>query len=1217
MPNYSLKSKFHYNLIFLFILILFVKDQEILNKYKDISNEDVYKVYLNNSTKIGLWWKKDDYKLLIHILSIDCEINLEVNKTIKFKNISSYINYAYYITKDYKENIYLTINPLISSIKEQAQKRNYPLIINTVKYSYFYTPFPTLNVKENEPIFLYFNSDLKSIQLVYTTSNIEQPIIVSFFIKEKIKFKIEISNQNNKIINKIINYKENIIFKPKSYYTNYDILISLDEENIIDSTMIVKIIQNNSSPIYLQKNQLNLGFIPIEFDYYYYYMEIFKGEKGEIMLFNKRQNGILKGKIIEKNNTKIPKEDEFPKYNENDTLSNKSLEFNIYNQKLSFNSSHIKECENGCFLLITYYSNISKSLDINGTEFSILSRIWNEEELKSQIINIPLEEYIFGYFNETTVNIHYYSVFIPNETDNVYIEIHGMNISGYYQEGISQINTTNMANNTKKLFEKCQNKMIIKLNPEDIELKSFKGEYISFAFEKDINDFHSSYYYFRILQQNYENNYTIYPLDTNKENYCETKNKKCFFLLRNEYNKLSNKIYIYNLEKNNISSKVIYLNESYYYSKDLNLTKLYEDENKEFQSINGLLSLDLNMSEHFILIALKSNEEKNLTIVPSIFYKQSISSSIDIYSYQLYHLPEKQFQQFNLVQNTSLKYRILINSTEGEGYICFDQTCDSTHNYIHITELKIYSFSIPNKESIFIYPKNNLTYNIKLIDEISNEIIKELNYQNNIDNINSIKESFPLIYFIKDTKYNGIYINFIFKFDDSNIENNNLLIKGYELDYSEMLSIKNNKDSILISSKEIEGKYDNITNIGTIELCKYNKNYNYLEDKYFMITIENITSFDFIDIKKEIYVFSIDKNYVLLPINQYIRNSFNLLENKNIIQKYFFEKEKISNKEFILEFSSNYDSIELIFNDLTNYSTPEIIGGFKKYYLSIESNNSNDYYFNVVIKPTNKLSVVKTLLEVNVIIKYYNIKDTEINFDYIGNQNFNLERISIKDNYSDYKLIISSNISESISFNSSNNLNFIYYLRLIKKEDILNYEELNTIASISSNVSYIDKYNTIESSKEFYFNLTNLENNESYIASFFIKVENKSKEEETYYYSMNYEFSTELESNNNTDNNNRTDSNGNTDSDNKTDIDSIKNSSENNYINMIVIFIFIFIIILILIISFIIWRKLRIKNRSLENKVNAIDFSSGINDDLINKKELSERRYDSYENTFI
>ena len=92
---------------------------------------------------------------------------------------------------------------------------------------------------------------MKTINLIYTNSNSEQPIIVSFFIKEKIKFKIEISNNKNKIINKIINYKENIIFKPKSYYINYDILISLDEEDIINSTMIVKIIQNNLSPIYL------------------------------------------------------------------------------------------------------------------------------------------------------------------------------------------------------------------------------------------------------------------------------------------------------------------------------------------------------------------------------------------------------------------------------------------------------------------------------------------------------------------------------------------------------------------------------------------------------------------------------------------------------------------------------------------------------------------------------------------------------------------------------------------------------------------------------------------------------------------------------------------------------------------------------------------------------------------------------------------------------
>ena len=92
--------------------------------------------------------------------------------------------------------------------------------------------------------------------------------------------------------------------------------------------MIVKIIHYNSAPFYLQKNQFNLGFIPIDIDCYYYYMEIFKGEGGEIMLFNKRQNGILISNIIKKNITadnkyKIPKVSEFPKYHEKGILTKK------------------------------------------------------------------------------------------------------------------------------------------------------------------------------------------------------------------------------------------------------------------------------------------------------------------------------------------------------------------------------------------------------------------------------------------------------------------------------------------------------------------------------------------------------------------------------------------------------------------------------------------------------------------------------------------------------------------------------------------------------------------------------------------------------------------------------------------------------------------------------------------------------------------------------
>ena len=208
---------------------------------------------------------------------------------------------------------------------------------------------------------------------------------------------------------------------------------------------------------------------------------------------------------------------------------------------------------------------------------------------------------------------------------------------------------------------------------------------------------------------------------------------------------------------------------------------------------------------------------------------------------------------------------------------------------------------------------------------------------------------------MKDVKYNGISI--YFKFNNSNNEYNNLKIKGYALDYSEILSIKEKNDiKVMDSTNEIIGKYDNITNSGTLDLnneliqSKYKGTNKYIEDKYYMIIIENINS---INLRNDIYVFSKDQNYILLPKNKYIRSSF-LIENKNITQKYYFEKENITNNKLILEFSSNYENIELSFNDYINYNNPEINGGFKRYVLSINSHNPNDFYFNILIKPINQ-----------------------------------------------------------------------------------------------------------------------------------------------------------------------------------------------------------------------------------------------------------------------
>ena len=235
--------------IFLFILILNI--QESINEI--IKEGEIKTIYLYNLRNTILYSKKNfglNSPILIHFLSIDCNIQIEelYKKELEMK-INNF-NYGAYSVLISDNEAKLNIYPLINSSIERFRYGNYPLIINRISFAN--STIPQLNVKENVPIFLNFNEFLKKIKLVYNfiESNDDNPIIVSFFIKEKIKFKIEISDDEKNITNRIINDKENIIFRPEIGKV-YNILITPYEEDIINSTMIVKIIQNNSTPFYL------------------------------------------------------------------------------------------------------------------------------------------------------------------------------------------------------------------------------------------------------------------------------------------------------------------------------------------------------------------------------------------------------------------------------------------------------------------------------------------------------------------------------------------------------------------------------------------------------------------------------------------------------------------------------------------------------------------------------------------------------------------------------------------------------------------------------------------------------------------------------------------------------------------------------------------------------------------------------------------------------
>ena len=354
MEEYLPKINIQFILFFLSLLISNISCKDIENIYDNTNGKQnlqynkqetpiriepgtVYKINLDrlNSKNISFIISTQfrQFDLLIHFYPLECDIYIydELYKGERIYNISNYNYNAFYTLISKTLFTTFDVKSLMNSISTEYQNIMCPLIINSIKI--FDNTIPELVVNEKEPILFYFRDEVPKLKLIYSHNN-KNPIIVSFYIKEKIRFRIECNDGEEKI-NKIIYYKETILIKPKSSNNKYNILITRMDP--INSVVIIKVSGNNYSPFYLQNNILNLGFIPKNEICQYYYMKVYKGQEGEILLNNKRLNGKLISKIINKNeNDDILNITIFPECNNKTiNLSNEFLLFNEYNKKLS------------------------------------------------------------------------------------------------------------------------------------------------------------------------------------------------------------------------------------------------------------------------------------------------------------------------------------------------------------------------------------------------------------------------------------------------------------------------------------------------------------------------------------------------------------------------------------------------------------------------------------------------------------------------------------------------------------------------------------------------------------------------------------------------------------------------------------------------------------------------------------------------------------------
>ena len=361
-------------------------------------------------------------------------------------------------------------------------------------------------------------------------------------------------------------------------------------------------------------------------------------------------------------------------------------------------------------------------------------------------------------------------------------------------------------------------------------------------------------------------------------------------------------------------------------------------------------------------------------------------------------------------------------------------------------------------------------------------------------------------------------------------------------------------------NQPIIGQFDERSNNALIVFDKDTKDNN-KKDEYYLIIIDSETTISE-EISFDILAISKDDSQYSLPINEYISGSFNLINNEVQSQKYYInDAKKDKDNYFIIEFSSNYENIEIDFINNTDsnkiFLNKTNIGRIYKYKIKIEYNEAIDNYFLVKLKEhqTIKGDNKKYLQNANYILRYFYEDDIEEIYNF-----FKFNAIKEFTNNS-FIIRINKDIDQKIySGNYSDNYEFTYIFYIYENESILKNELIDTIAPIDSEKTYLDIAYDNETFSQKNITLDNIYDKE-YTGSVFLIVQDINDKNKKSYYSYTFNIS--------------------------------KNEKKKKKLKLaeILISIIFVIIIIIIIIICIKYRNVIKRNKTLEEKVNSISFS--------------------------
>ena len=516
-----------------------------------------------------------------------------------------------------------------------------------------------ISLSEGVPHRYTFSKDHPFIFYSYHVSDISKTLVLNFRLIDKTSFNITI-----KINRKNLNIENNRIYRNSQLYIRESdfkgrcdelevctVLVSVEMGNSeLERRVELTMYQIDSTPFYLEKNVVKQDVLHGN-TVKHYYFEIVDEEYGDITLDFKRGSGFIYADV-QKRELLTPMDNpdwrglyRFPKF------VNESLKFRTYGKKIDITKNDTKDCQDGCYVLISIVSNDNYYGDyIEDTvpfRISINPRIMKtDNNIASPKVKIDVNEFVVGdivFGRADNRKYDYYTVTLPYESEYVLIDWQADSPSLIINVGTNRPTM----NDSHFSFPPTDNDCVHRMNKTTILEKggldtkaSLRGVTLTLGIYSDINDsIQSSPYAFKIFMPYIMDKEThisseIIHIRSDQKVQCipffyKSKNICVFAVIFDDIDKDNSLVLLPRSQDESVkleifgklsNAEIIETNNV----KEIDVLTAYVFDNKNFKEESKYVYIDKipkNASYFFIVTAEQSNAIIEVLSSTQLFYK--------------------------------------------------------------------------------------------------------------------------------------------------------------------------------------------------------------------------------------------------------------------------------------------------------------------------------------------------------------------------------------------------------------------------------------------------------------------------------------------------------------------------------------------------------------------------------------------------------------------